>query len=91
MIERAIHRGDLPAQTDLDQAVTQMVGPLFFRIVSGYRGQRLSPRRLAADFLRCARRLPAPDIDTCGDRCEAANSPSCLPSQPSPVCPETIT
>ena len=41
VIERAIHRGDLPAQTDLDQAVTQMVGPLFVRIVSGYRGQRL--------------------------------------------------
>jgi hypothetical protein len=59
VIERAIHRGDLPARTDLDQAVTQMVRPLFFRIVSGYRGQPLSPRRLATDFLRCARRMPA--------------------------------
>jgi tetracycline repressor-like protein len=53
VIERAIHRGDLPARTDLDQAVTQLVGPLFFRIVSGYQGQSLSSRRLATDFLRC--------------------------------------
>jgi len=55
VIERAIQRGDLPAQTDLDQAVARLVGPLFFRIVSGYQGQSLSPRRLATDFLRCAR------------------------------------
>jgi AcrR family transcriptional regulator len=54
VIERAIHRGDLPAHTDLDQAVAQLVGPLFFRIVSGYRDQSVSPRRLATDFLRCA-------------------------------------
>ena len=54
VIERAIRRGDLPAQTDLDQAVARLVGPLFFRIVSGYQGQSLSPRRLATDFLRCA-------------------------------------
>ena len=38
----------------------QLVGPLFFRIVSGYRGQAVSPRPLAADFLRCAQRLVAP-------------------------------
>jgi AcrR family transcriptional regulator len=54
VIERAIRRGDLPAQTDLEQAVAQLVGPLFFRIVSGYQGQSVSPRRLATDFLRCA-------------------------------------
>lgn len=54
VIERAIHRGDLPALTDVDQAVARLVGPLFFRVVSGYRGQGLSPRRLAADFLRGA-------------------------------------
>jgi AcrR family transcriptional regulator len=57
VIERAIHRGDLPAQTDVGQAVAQLVGPLFFRIVSGYQGQPLSPRRLATDFLRCAQRV----------------------------------
>jgi len=57
VIERAIQRGDLPAQTDLDQAVAQLLGPLFFRVVSGYGGQLLSPRRLAADFLRSAQRL----------------------------------
>jgi AcrR family transcriptional regulator len=56
VIERAIHRGDLPAETDLDQAVAQLVGPLFFRIVSGYRDQSLSPRSLANDFLRRATR-----------------------------------
>jgi AcrR family transcriptional regulator len=54
VIERAIHRGDLPPHTDLDQAVAQLVGPLFFRIVSGYRAHSLSPPGLASDFLRCA-------------------------------------
>jgi Tetracyclin repressor-like, C-terminal domain len=54
VIERAIQRGDLPAQADVDRAVAQLVGPLFFRVVSGYQGQPLSPRRLATDFLRCA-------------------------------------
>jgi AcrR family transcriptional regulator len=62
VIERAIHRGDLPARTDVDQAVAQLVGPLFFRIVSGYRGQAVSPRRLAADFLRGAQRPPTPAV-----------------------------
>jgi AcrR family transcriptional regulator len=56
VIERAIQRGDLPVQTDVDQAVAHLVGPLFFRVVSGYRGQSLSPRRLASDFLRSAQR-----------------------------------
>jgi AcrR family transcriptional regulator len=60
VIERAIRRGDLPAQSDVDQAVAQLVGPLFFRIVSGYQGQALSPRRLATDFLRSAQRPAAP-------------------------------
>jgi AcrR family transcriptional regulator len=54
VIERAIGRGDLPARTDVGQAVAQLVGPLFFRVVSGYQGRPLSPRRLAADFLRAA-------------------------------------
>jgi AcrR family transcriptional regulator len=62
VIERAIHRGDLPAQTDVDQAAAQLVGPLFFRVVSGYRGQALSPRRLASDFLRCAQHPPTPPV-----------------------------
>ena len=56
VIERAIQRGDLPAQTDVDQAVARLVGPLFFRVVSGYQGQALSPRRLASDFLRSEQR-----------------------------------
>ena len=60
VIERAIDRGDLPAQTDLDQAVAHLVGPLFFRIVSGYQGGSLSPRGLASDFVRCAQRVLAP-------------------------------
>jgi AcrR family transcriptional regulator len=60
VIERAIHRGDLPADTDLDQAVARLIGPLFFRIVSGYRGESLSPPGLASDFLRCARRVHPP-------------------------------
>jgi hypothetical protein len=56
VIERAIQRGDLPAQTDVDQAVAQLVGPLFVRVVSGYQGEALSPRRLASDFLRSEQR-----------------------------------
>jgi AcrR family transcriptional regulator len=56
VIERALQRGDLPAQTDVDQAVAHLVGPLFFRVVSGYQGQPLSPRRLASDFLRSEQR-----------------------------------
>jgi AcrR family transcriptional regulator len=56
LIERAVRRGDLPARTDVDQAVAHLLGPLFFRVVSGYRGQAISPRRLATDFLDCAQR-----------------------------------
>jgi AcrR family transcriptional regulator len=59
VIVRAIRRGDLPPETDVDQAVAQLIGPLFFRIVSGYRAESLSPRSLASDFLRCARRSRA--------------------------------
>src|SRR3984957_14831848 len=44
VIERAIPRGDLPAQPDAHLAVGLLVGPLFFRVVSGYRGQAVSPR-----------------------------------------------
>jgi AcrR family transcriptional regulator len=62
VIERAIDRGDLPAQTDLDQAVAQLVGPLFFGVVSGYRGRALSLRQLAADFLQGAQRPPTPAV-----------------------------
>jgi len=62
VIERAIRRGDLPAQTDVDQAAAQLVGPLFFHVVSGYRGQALSLRRLASDFLRCAQNPPTPPV-----------------------------
>jgi AcrR family transcriptional regulator len=60
VIARATGRGDLPAQTDVDQAVAQLVGPLFFRVISGYRDQALSPRRLAADFLRSVQCPPTP-------------------------------
>jgi AcrR family transcriptional regulator len=60
VIERAIGRGDLPAQTDVGQAVAHLVGPLFFRVVSGYQGQPPSPRRLATDFLRGAHCPPTP-------------------------------
>jgi len=60
VIERAIRRGDLPAQTDAGQAAAQLIGPLFFRVISGYPAETPSPRRLAADFLRGAQRPPAP-------------------------------
>jgi AcrR family transcriptional regulator len=59
VIERAIERGDLPAGTDVGEAVGQLVGPLFFRIVNGYREPAPSPRRLAGEFLRARQHPPA--------------------------------
>ena len=55
VIERAIARGDIPTGTAMDEAIAQLVGPLFFQIISGYHGRGLAPRDLAHRFLRTMR------------------------------------
>lgn len=54
VIERAISRGDLPSQTPIDQAVAQLLGPLFFQTISGYHGRGITPHDLANAFLHAA-------------------------------------
>jgi AcrR family transcriptional regulator len=52
LLERAIHRGDIPADTAVDHAIAQLVGPPFFQIISGYHGRGDTPRDLANAFLK---------------------------------------
>ena len=56
VLERAIHRGDIPAETAVDHAIAQLVGPPFFQIISGYHGRGDTPRDLANAFLKSMQR-----------------------------------
>jgi len=35
VVQRSIARGDLPADTDLAEAAAQLIGPLFYRLLTG--------------------------------------------------------
>jgi AcrR family transcriptional regulator len=39
VLKRAIERGDLPADVDLDAAAAELVGPVFFRVLTGAAGR----------------------------------------------------
>lgn len=60
VIERAVHRGDVPAEVAVEPAIAQLVGPLFFQIISGYQARAVEPREIAEAFLRSVCRSPAP-------------------------------
>jgi AcrR family transcriptional regulator len=52
VIDRAIRRGDIPAQTAVQPAISLLVGPLFFQSITGYPGRSATPRDLASAFLQ---------------------------------------
>jgi len=57
-LERAIERGELPADTDIDEAVSQLAGPIMFRqLISGEPIDRDFGRRVVDLFLASRRRL----------------------------------
>jgi len=55
VIERVIRRGDIPAQTATEPAISLLVGPLFFQAIAGYQGRYATPRDLASTFLQTMR------------------------------------
>jgi AcrR family transcriptional regulator len=55
--ERALHRGDLPAGTDIEAAVEELVAPLYYRAL--VTGQPLPPRYTDRLVTRVLERLPA--------------------------------
>jgi AcrR family transcriptional regulator len=51
-LERAVHRGQLPADLDLDVTVDQLVGPVYYRVlVTGEPATREFTDHLVAQFL----------------------------------------
>ena len=51
-LRRALERGQLPADTDIDRALDQLVGPIYYRaLVSGAATSRQFIDELVADFL----------------------------------------
>jgi len=59
VLERAIHRDDIPTETTVDHAIAQLVGPLFFQIISGYHCRGDTPRDLADAFLKGMQQPPS--------------------------------
>ncbi|HKG17916.1 MAG TPA: TetR/AcrR family transcriptional regulator [Solirubrobacteraceae bacterium] len=56
-LERAIERGELPADTDIDEAVSQLAGPIMFRqLISGEPIDAEFGRRVVQLFLASRRR-----------------------------------
>jgi AcrR family transcriptional regulator len=51
LVRRMIERGDLPGNTDLDAAADRLVGPIFFRVLTGASGEGRETGDDAAAFL----------------------------------------
>ena len=52
VIDRAIQRGDIPAEAAPGPTISLLVGPLFFHIIAGGHGRSVTPRDLAIAFLQ---------------------------------------
>lgn len=60
-LDRALQRGDLPAETDLDTLVDRLVGPLYYRAL--VTGQEISEVFVARLVITSEQLSPACDIN----------------------------